>query len=165
MPIRDKFPQEYFDTNPLAGETPHGAFKRLQWGKEPSNTFKIEAPEPMAVLGRLAKLFYLGGKNQTFPDWDFFVSVGTRTNWVYLVPMENRKPLDFPKGFAKGCIEITLLKRIDYYSEKGGEDGYYYHDHEKPYPMLWGNDDHFVIQPANNRGRRSYAVNDEGIIG
>lgn len=166
MPVRDKFPAEYFDSNPLHGETPHGAYKRLQWGNEPLATWRIEAPEPMAVLGRLAKLFFAGGKSQSFPDWDFFVAVGTKRNFVYLVPMDDRRrPMDFPKKFFHGAFEVTKLRRIDYYSEKGGEPGYYYHDHERPYPMLWGNDDHFVIVPADNDGRRSYAVNDEGIIG
>jgi len=165
MPIRDKFPQKYFDSNPFEGETPQRAYKRLQWGNKPKNTFRIEAPEPMAVLGELAKLVFENRRQQTFEKGELFVAVGTRTNMVYLVPMENGRPLDFPVGFYSKVERIVKVKRIDYYSEKGGEDGYYYHDHEKPYPMLWSDGEHFVLEPAPHRGGRSYAVNDEGIIG
>ena len=59
---------------------------------------------------------------------------------------------------------MTRVRRIDD-SEKGGEAGYYYHDHEKPYPTIYGYEDHFVCIPARHRKGRSYAVNDEGIIG
>lgn len=166
MPTRDRFPAEYFEANPLEGETPEAAFKRLQWGNNPRNTYRLEAPEPMAVLGRLAKLFYVGGKSQSFPDWEMFVAVGVASNRYYLVPMdEQRRPIDFPRDFFEGCRPVVQVRRIDYYSEKGGEPGYYFHDHEKPYPMLYGYEDHFVCEPAAMKKGRSYAVNDEGIIG
>lgn len=166
MPVRDKFPAAYFTTNPLAGESPHGAYKRLQWGNNPRQTFRVEAPEPMAVLGQLAKLFFVGGGKESYGEGEMFVAVGTRSNLVYLVPMtRDGKPVDFPKRFMSKLEAISPLRRIDYYSEKGGEAGYYYHDHEKPFPMVYGCDDHFVIVPAKHRGGRSYAVNDEGIIG
>jgi len=166
MPVRDKFPTEYFAENPLEGESAHNAYKRLQWGNNPRKAWKIEAPEPMAVLGRLAKLFFVGGKSQSFDDWDFYVAVGTKSNRVYLVPMdEKHKPMAFPEGFLKGCDAIVGVRRIDYYSEKGNEEGYYFHEHEKPFPMLYGCDDHFILEPAKHRGGRSYAVSDEGIIG
>jgi hypothetical protein len=165
MPIRDKFPADYFDRNPLAGESPQSAFKRLQWGNEHRNQWRIEAPEPMAVLGRLAKLVFVGGKSQQFRDWQMFVAVGTKSNKVYLVPMVKRRPLDFPVNFNRGCEAVAKLRRIDYYSEKGNDNGYYYHDHEPPYPLLCSNEGHFIIEPAPHRGGRSYAVNDEGIIG
>jgi hypothetical protein len=165
MPVRDRFPTDYFDKNPLAGENALGAYRRLQWGNKPRYTWRIEAPEPMAVLGRLAKLVFAGKGQQNYPDWSMFVSVGTRTNRVYLVPMKGRKPVPFPLRFNQRCEAIVKLRRIDYYSEKGNEEGYYYHDHEPPFPTLRGLNDHFVIMPAKHRGGRSYAVNDEGIIG
>lgn len=166
MPTRDKFPAHYFEGNPLAGETPEGAYKRLQWGNNPRRAWNIEGPEPMAALGRLAKLVYQGGKSQRFRDWSFFVAVGTRSNRVYLVPMDDRKrPVPFPRDFARESFDIGRVRQIDYYSEKGGERGYYYHEHERPYPMLRGCDDHFVLVPSRVNGGRSYAVNDEGIIG
>ncbi len=166
MPIRDRFPKEYFQGNPLNGETPHGAYKRLQWGNEPKDTYRIEAPEPMSVLGELAKLWFPGGKKQTFREGELFVSVGIKSNRVYFVPIgRGGRAVDFPKRFYQVIEPISELKRTDYYSDKGGEPGYYYHDHEKPYPMLYGADDHFVLMPAKHNGGRSYAVNDEGIIG
>jgi len=165
MPTRDHFPAKYFEDNPLEGEGPHGAYRRLQWGRNPRRSWNIEAPEPMAVLGRLAKIVFLGGKRESFADWDFYVAVGTNSNCVYLVPMEKRRPIPFPKDFLKSCEDIAQIKQIDYYSEKGGDEGYYYHVHEKPYPMLMGCEDHFVLKPARHNGGRSYAVNDEGIIG
>ncbi len=166
MPIRDKFPAEYFSTNPLAGSTPHQAFKRLQWGNTHRKTHTFEAPEPMVLLGELAMLVFLGGKSQKYKENELFVAVGNESNYVYLVPIgKGKTPIDFPLNYFRGCQPITQIKRIDYYSEKGGESAYYYHDHEKPYPMLYVNDDHFFLLPAKHRGGRSYAVNDEGIIG
>jgi hypothetical protein len=166
VPIRDKFPSEYFANNPLEGETPHGAYKRLQWGNRAKHAWDIESPEPMAVLGRLAKIVFVHGNRQSFDDWRYYVAVGTSSNMVYLVPMDNRRrPEPFPIDFLRGAEAILRVRQIDYYSEKGGEDGYYYHEHESPYPMLYGNDGHCLLEPARHRGGRSYAVNDEGIIG
>lgn len=164
MPIRDKFPTEYFQGNPLAGESPESAYRRLQWGNNPRNAWTIEAPEPMAVLGELAKLV-LGSQVSKFREGAYYVSVGVRSNLVYIVPIGRRGPLDFPTGFMSKIEPIGVLTRIDYYSDKGGDKGYYYHDHEKPYPMLYRYKGHMVILPAKHRGGRSYAVNDEGIIG
>lgn len=165
MPVRDKFPSDYFAKNPLAGESPHGAYKKLQWGNNPRNTFRIEAPEPMAVLGELAKLVFTAGNTQKFREGEFFVSVGTKSNGVYLVPMSRGRPKDFPVNFFEITEPVGNLKRIDYYSSKGGEDAYYYHDHEPPYPLLIKAGRHGFIMPARHRGGRSYAVNTEGIIG
>lgn len=166
MPVRDRFPASYFESNPLEGSNPHEAYKRLQWGNSPRNTFKLEAPEPMAALGELAKLFYVGGKVQSFREGELYVAIGTRSNCYYLVPMDGSgRPQDFPKNFHSQCEPMAVIRRIDYYSDKGGEAGYYYHDHERPYPTLYGCDDHFVCVPARHRRGRSYAVNDEGIIG
>lgn len=126
----------------------------------------MEAPEPMAVLGELAKLFFVGGKKQSFLGGELYLAVGTKSNKVYLVPMDGSgAPIDFARDFKRKCEAIVRVKRIDYYSQKGGESAYYYHDHEAPYPMLCGDGEHFVLEPAKHRGGRSYAVNDEGIIG
>lgn len=167
MPVRDRFPVEYFQGNPLRGETAEGAYKRLQWGNNPRNAWEIEAPEPMAVLGQLAKFVPMGGKAQKFREGEYFLSVGVRSNKVYFVPIGARSggPIDFPKQFLQRVEPYAVITRVDYYSSKGGEEGYYYHDHEKPYPSLYKCGRHFVIVPARHRGGRSYAVNDEGIIG
>lgn len=165
MPVRDLFPSEYFAGNPLDGATPHEAYKRLQWGNNPRNTYKIEAPEPMAVLGELAQIIFEDGTKEKFRAGVFFLAVGSRSNGVYFVPRVKGRPKDFPANFHQRAMPVGKMKRVDYYSSKGGEDAYYYHDHEKPYPMLVKLGRHGFILPARHRGGRSYAVNDEGIIG
>ena len=167
MPIRDKFPAEYFDSNPFEGETPQRMYERLQWGNKPKHTWQIEAPEPMAVLGRLAKLKFAQTKTeQTFRDYEYYVAVGASSNWVYLVPIEGRaRPASFPLKFLARVQRIATIKRIDYYSEKGQKEGYYFHDHEPPYPVLMEYLGHYVLAPASHRSGRSYAVGVEGIIG
>lgn len=166
MPIRDKFPKEYFQGNPLKGATPDEAYKRLQWGNNPRERFTIEGPEPMAVLGELAKVFFVGKGRQTFREGEYFLAVGTRSNTVYFVPMDERgRPFDFPRGFMGRLQQVSRVRRTDYYSEKGGESGYYFHDHEAPFPVLCRVGSHYCLIPARHNGGRSYAVNDEGIIG
>jgi hypothetical protein len=167
MPIRDRFPNEYFQTNPLAGEDAESAYKRLQWGNNPRNRWTIEAPEPMAVMGQLAKLVLMRRGTERYAEGEYFLSVGVRTNRVYFVPISAKTggPIDFPHEFASRAEPFDILERVDYYSDKGGEHGYYYHEHEKPYPCLFAYRRHMVVIPAKHRGGRSYAVNDEGIIG
>lgn len=166
MPVRDRFPKEYFNTNPMEGESAEEAYKRLQWGNSPNNSFRIEAPEPLSALGRLAKVFFDPKGVNSFKDNRYYVAVGVETNYVYFVPMDKRhRPISFPEDFLEICQPVAKVRRTDYYSEKGGEAGYYYHDHEKPYPTLCQAEGHFVLAPSRHRGGRSYAVNDEGIIG
>jgi hypothetical protein len=184
MPGRDQFPIKYFDGNPMEGETPVGAYRRLQWGNEPDSVRKIEAPEEMMALGRLAMIHFADGTKEKSRDWQYFLAVGKRSNFVYFVPMDgSRRPISFPVNFFAGIRDAhnsrlranalwwkksqrqAMVVRTDYYSEKGGAPGYYFHDHEEPYPQLAINHRHRVLIPAEYQGRRSYAVGDEGIIG
>ena len=171
MPHRHKFPAEYFETNPMEGEDLDTVYKRLQWGNTPRNRFRIEAPEPLAALGTLAAIQYVNGAQQKFQEDSFFVAVGKDSNRVYFLPITPRRaPEHFPRNFYARIRPYGQVKRTDYLSDKGtddgGESGYYYHNHERPYPVLYGTGSHFVLIPQKLRtGGRSYAVNDEGIIG
>lgn len=167
MPIRDKFPSKYFDGNPFEGLNPHEVYKKLQWGNKPKNTWMIEAPEPMCVLGRLAKLrMAQTNREQKFRDYSYYVTTGVYSNHVYFVPIvRGHKPASFAKDFLQRAAPIAKISRTDYFSEKGGDEGYYYHDHEPPYPTLLEYGGHYILAPAQHRGARSYAVGSEGIIG
>lgn len=172
MPVRDRFPADYFAKNPLKGENARSAYSRLQWGNAPRNEFpNFEAPESMAALGHLAAIVFVNGQKAHFQEREYYVAVGIKTNKVYYVPMRrDGRPLDFPPNFSKRAQPIGLVKRVDYTSEKGmdkgGEPGYYYHDHESPWPTLRQLGSHYVLIPSRlPNGGRSYAVNDEGIIG
>lgn len=167
MPVRDKFPSKYFDGNPFDGLSPHEIYKKLQWGNQPKNTWMIEAPEPLTVLGRLAKLRAAQTRTeQKFRDYTFYAAMGVYSNHMYFVPIVgNGKPVSFAKDFLERAAPIGKISRMDYYSEKGGEPGYYYHDHEPPYPTLLEYGGHYMLAPAHHRGARSYAVGPEGVIG
>lgn len=166
MPIRDKFPKGYFEGNPFDGDSPERLYEKIQWGNRPNDSRAFRAPESMAAIGRLAKLFLIDGRQQEFRDMDYFVAVGGKSNWVYFVPIDEKgRALDFPKKFWEKCEGIGRVIRTDYYSEKGGDKGYYFHDHEKPFPMLCGHGEHYALRPAKVGGGRSYAVGPEGIIG
>lgn len=166
MPIRDKFPKGYFAGNPFAGNTPTDMYRRLQWGNEPNQVTRFYAPESMVALGHLAALYSDEGYKQKYQEGEYYVAVGNASNLVYFVAMnKDEKPYNFPESFGSKSRAICRIRRTDYYSEKGNESGYYYHDHEIPYPTLWGFGKHYVLRPAKHRGGRSYAVGPEGIIG
>jgi hypothetical protein len=166
MPIRDSFPKEYFDGNPYEGETPEEAYKRLRWGNEPNEVFEIDAPEPMATIGTVAKLIAQGGSVSYTEAEAPYLAVGLETNRVYIVPRRpDGGPVDIPSG---PYTDLGLIQQIDYYSDKGGEEAYYYHEHEAPFPSLCIHEGSGValIEPDEMEdGSRSYAVGDEGIIG
>ena len=171
MPHRHKFPSEDFEGNPLEGDDLEEVYRRLQWGNDPRNTFSIEAPEPLAALGTLAQVVFVNGRRQQFQEDSFYVAVGKDSNRVYFVPITPAgSPEHFPRNFYSRLRKYGLVKQTDYLSDKGsdrgGESGYYYHKHERPFPVLCGNGSHFVLAPQKLKtGGRSYAVNDEGIIG
>lgn len=166
MPIRDSFPKEYFDGNPYEGETPEDAYKRLRWGNEPNEVFEIDAPEPMATIGTVAKLIADGGTVEYSEGEAPFLAIGLETNKVYIVPMnQDGSPVNVPEG---PYVDMGRIRQIDYYSDKGGEEAYYFHEHEEPFPFLCIHETSGValIEPEEMEdGSRSYAVGDEGIIG
>lgn len=159
MPGRSDFPAAYFDTNPFDGETVEDMYRRLQWGNEPQEIIEIDAPEPLVSLGCAAKLIM---ERFSF-EWDedeSHLAVGRDSNKLYI----------FPKGATHipttGYEPIGESVQIDYYSEKGGDPGYYYHEHEAPFPQVYeAPGGYFVLEPESDDGARSYAVSEEGIIG
>lgn len=166
MPIRDQFPKEYFDGNPYEGIEPEEAYKRLRWGNEPQETFEIEGPEDMATIGTVAKVITDRGTVKYEEHEAPYLAIGLQTNRVYIVPAHGGKPVEsIPDGPYE---ELATIHQIDYYSDKGGEEAYYYHEHEEPFPRLYLDETSGVgvIEPAEMEdGSRSYAVGDEGIIG
>lgn len=165
MPERDKFPKEYFDGNPYEDNTPEETYQRIQWGNNPKEIFNIEAPEPLAALGCVAQICTPKG-NVQFSEFEApFLALGTYTNKLYFVPKIGDEPVDIPYGPYN---HIGIVTQLDYYSDKGGAEAYYYHEHEPPYPHLYQNKESGVcvlIPSKCEDGSRSYAVGDEGVIG
>lgn len=165
MPERDNYPKEYFEGNPYEGESPEDAYQRLRWGNEPQETFEIDAPEPLITMGDVAQICTSQGNAQFSEHEAPFLALGTRTNVLYFVPKRNGMPVNIPSGPYEYVATVT---RLDYYSDKGGEHCYYYHDHEPPYPQLFMHKRSGVcmLRPSECKdGSRSYAVGDEGVIG
>lgn len=166
MPKRDERGEfsDAFDGNPFAGDSPQQAYEALQWGNAPRNVWDIEAPEPLVLLGNVAKLFFTGGEQY---QWDEqhapFLAVGLDSNTCYVLHKKrNGRPHNLyldPRSY------VGDVRRTDYYSDKGGEPAYYYHDHQAPYPQLWEVEGGYVLLPSSHEGRRSYAVVKEGIVG
>jgi hypothetical protein len=166
MPGRKDFPQAYFDENPYEGLSPEEVYTRLQWGNEPQTLFEVDAPEAMVTLGELAALYTEGDEVDYSEEEAPYLALGADSNRLYIVPKdEHGAPVDVPLG---PYVEVCELTQTDYYSDKGGESAYYYHEHEDPYPTLYINlqSGVMIIEPAQTEdGARSYAVGDEGVIG
>lgn len=150
-----------FGRNPFKGKHPQIIYKEIQWGNDPKEIIDIDAPEPLAALGTVAKLNTDRGTVK-FKKGLWHLALGTDSNQLYI--------------FLKGTTLIPeddnwnpafRVKQTDYYSDKGGEECYYYHKHEKPYPVLFthGYGTIHVLVPQNHNGQRSYAVIKEGIVG
>ena len=164
---RGKFPAGIFKGNPLAKMSPAEAYKYLRWGNAPRQSFTIDAPEPLVALGELAAIILLDRREQRWPDdgRSPYLAVGKNTNIIYFVPRaEDGGPARLvPSG---PYYELGLCRRVDYYSDKGGEEAYYYHDHEPPYPVLFYEPrGTMVLLPQAHRGGRSFAVAEGGIVG
>ena len=165
MPERDKYAKS-FDGNPFEGMNANEVYKKLRWGKSPDEQWEIDGPECMATIGELARLDF----DEWTYEWDEddapFLALGVDSNLLYVVPRKkDGSPIErIPKG---PFTEVGQISRIDYYSQKGEELQYFYHDHQPPYPTVYQHKQTqlFVIVPADNKGSRSYAVDVEGIIG
>ena len=166
MPIRDKFPKAYFDGNPYKGESPEDIYRRLRWGNEPRMSFEGNDPESMVSIGEVAQLVF----HDVAVTWDEseapYLAIGADSNRLYVVPRDaDGAPVEIPSGPYE---RVEELEQIDYYSDKGQDDAYYYHEHEEPFPVLYIHRESGVcyIEPAEMEdGSRSYAIGDEGIIG
>lgn len=164
MPGRDDFDEEIFEGNPFWDLGAEEIFDRLRWGEAPTEKFEIDGPEDMATLGTVARIDYAGGVSEQWDEDEApYLAVGAKSNAIYIVPNDGG-PLDVPSGPYEPVEEAT---RLDYYASKGGEVAYYTHDHEPPYPTVYENPKSGVriVVPADNEGARSYAVDEEGIIG
>lgn len=162
---RDKFDARSFETNPYKGKSPRQIYKSLQWGNTPNSVVEIKSPESLIALGRLATLYHSGtcllsGKN-------YFLCVGSSSNYLYFLPIKNKRvPVKTHSGQA--WVKSCKVTRTDYLSSKGeNEENYYYHNHEKPFPELYVDRGTGVgiLIPSNNKGKRSYAVIEAGIVG
>jgi hypothetical protein len=159
MPTRKDFPAEYFEGNPLEGADLEEAYRRLQWGNEPRELIDIDAPEPLVALGEAARL-ELADRVITWDEGEYHLAIGLETNKVYLFPKDLRVIPD------SGYESVGEVEQTDYYSDKGAEEGYYYHEHEAPFPeCLMHPSGVIVLEPIETEEGRSYAVSDEGIIG
>lgn len=165
MPERDNYPEEYFSGNPFEGKDAFEVYRELRWDNDWNEAFELDAPEPMASIGELARLEL---DNDIF-EWSEneapFLAVGVDSNALYIIPQDSDgNPVDVPTGEYQVIGEVV---QTDYYSDKGNEDAYFYHEHEFPYPILAVHPESgvSVILPQANDGRRSFAVSREGIIG
>lgn len=151
-----------FDGNPFAKLSPQQIYSKIQWGNKPKKIFNINAPEPLVALGTLAELHFKETK-VVYNENEFFIAIGANSNILYFVPIG--KPIIEIPNFGLQWKKGKFVHETHYYSDKGGEECYYYHEHEKPFPRLYGYKNFGLLIPSNNNGKRSYAVIKEGIVG
>lgn len=163
---REMFDESIFEENPFKDDKPTAIYRKLKWGNEPSKLFPIDAPEPLVCLGEVAQLIDDKKRVKKYREgYGPFLAIGAHSNLVWFIPQQKGHPLKrIPKT---GYVRVAKVRQTDYLSDKGGEDAYYYHKHERPYPTLWIHEKSgcMVLEPARFKGRRSYAVAVEGIVG
>lgn len=150
-----------FGKNPFHGMNPEDIYKEIQWGNSPKEIIDIDAPEALISLGTLAKL--ISPKKSVDIDKDSYnLAIGSDSNLLYIFPIGTSFIPEIDDSWTIG----PSIKETHYYSDKGGEDCYYFHKHEKPFPIMIAHDnDVHVIVPKRFNGQRSYAVIKEGIVG
>ena len=161
-----------FERNPFADVDPLEMYGDIQWDKEPEAVWEVEAPEPLVAIGELAGLDWGEDDLELWHEDEApFLAVGRDSNALWIVPKDDDgAPLERIPRFdpqSRAWRRLGPVSQTDYYSDKGNEAGYYYHNHERPYPIVW---EHTrtgvrVLVPSNNKGKRSYAVAKEGIVG
>jgi len=153
-----------FSGNPFDGLSPEEIYKEIQWGNKPKKVVKINAPEPLVLLGHLACLVFSDNSGIEIEENIINLAIGAYSNIIYLFPINSKTITNFNNNWKKD----KLIKETHYYSNKGNEECYYYHEHEKPYPRLYRHPKraNYIIAPQNfNGNQRSYAVIKEGIVG
>lgn len=155
---------DIFDQNPFEDFDPEDMYRELRWDNDPQDIFDIDSPEPLATIGDLAQLKLDIGDVQWEIDESPFLAVGRDTNNLYIIPRDiDGNPLDIP---TDGYKDIANVEQTDYYSDKGGEECYYFHKHENPYPRLLVHENGVaLIMPRKHKNKRSYAVGKYGIVG
>jgi len=162
---REIFGDKVFETNPFENEDPEKIYNELQWGNDPNEILDIEAPEALVNLGYVAEIHFKR-EVEKFDEKSYYLAVGADSNFVYFIPCNIQ--FNIP-NFDSSNGEWDLgpeVKETHYISDKGGEECYYYHKHEKPYPNIWKHVTGIcLLIPADLNGQRSYAVIKEGIVG
>jgi hypothetical protein len=159
---REEYSSAFKGENPFKNKNPIEIYNIIQWGNKPKNIFPINAPEPLISLGHLAKLFF---EDETYLELDenqVHITIGANSNIIYFFPYGTRSVPSFNK---KSWLEGNKIIRTDYFSEKGGEPCYYYHNHEIPYPTIWYHKTVSILLPDTYKNKPSYAVIKEGIVG
>jgi hypothetical protein len=162
-----------FEGNPYDNHTTEEMYESLRWDNSPNALYEIDAPEPMATIGDVAKLKIKnpvkGKRTYNFKEESApFLAVGKDSNQLYIVPKDGEYPLNVPElDLESDEWEFRgEVKETHYYSDKGEDNAYYYHEHQKPFPELYVHETGVgVLVPADNDGEPSYAVIKEGIIG
>jgi hypothetical protein len=167
MPEREKY-AHLFERNPFEAADPAKVFSLLHWGNKHKEVFEIDAPEPLVMLG-IPKVLYGVTAQYRFTDGEAFLAVGRDSNELYIIPRKNDLPLRRIPPFSTRTAQYTdKVRQTDYLSTKGGNrEDYYFHKHERPYPGLWLNHAAGVgyLRAAKHKGKPSYAVGKEGIVG
>lgn len=166
MPERLKY-AHLFKGNPFASKNVKQTFSLLHWGNAHEYETEIDAPEPLVMLGVMAK-FILEGKSTelVFRKGEAFLAVGHKSNRLYVVPRKGNSPIDVPP-FSRKMQRVGKVAQTDYWANKGGTtEHYYYHEHEQPYPTLYIHKSGVgYLIAARYNGGPSYAVGKEGIVG
>jgi hypothetical protein len=156
---------ERFEGNPLEHLEPLEAYEAVRWGNPATELFELEGPEPDVIgLGRLA-LLELERAVYQWTDQDApYLGIGLQSNRLYAFPVG---PDGGPRSLEGPFENVGEVWETHYTGPKGGEDAYWYHEHEAPYPELYENPHTgaMVIEPAEYDGGPSYVVGPEGIIG
>ena len=166
MPERLKY-AHLFAKNPFAGKNPVEVFSLLHWGNQTQKVTEIDAPEPLVMLGMMAKLC-LKNKELRFSQGEAFLAVGNQSNELYIIPRVNNQPMRVIPRFSTRCVKrVGEVQQTDYFSTKGGaEEHYYFHKHESPFPVLFLHPSGIgYLRAVNHNGKPSYAVGKEGIVG
>lgn len=168
MPERVKY-AHLFERNPFEAKNPREVFSLLHWGNQAANEYEIDAPEPLIMLGMAAMLESPDYVQFRFDKGEAFIAVGRDSNELYIIPRKGQGPIPHVPPFSKRAMNYqTTIRQTDYLSTKGGsKEHYYYHKHERPYPELWLHEATGVgyLRAANHKGKPSYAVGKEGIVG
>ena len=161
-----------FEGNPFEGADPLDMYGELQWDKDPEAVWEVDAPEPIVAIGDLAGFVWDDDDElELYHEDDApFLAVGRDSNVLYVVPKDNDgAPLETIPEFnprSSAWRRVGRVKQTDYYSNKGNEAAYYYHEHENPHPVVWEHESGVrVLVPSRHKGKRSYAVAKEGIVG
>jgi hypothetical protein len=153
-----------FEGNPFEDLNPEEMYSEIRWGNKPRRIIPIDAPEPLATIGECAQLITSKGTYKWPESAAPYLAVGKDTNILYVIPQpKNKWRIKIPDC---DYLDLAYVKQTDYYSDKGGDECYYFHKHEKPFPRLFVHENGVaIIIPVRYRNKKSYAVSREGIIG